>query len=90
MHTVELLEEALRAARALGYDVRQEWLAGAGGDCEIKGRKCLFVDLSSSVSDQLQLALDVLHRANAGRRLPLSEPLCRALLVHETRLGRAA
>ncbi|HVX10372.1 MAG TPA: hypothetical protein VHC22_04290 [Pirellulales bacterium] len=91
MHTVELLEEALRAAGALGYKVRQEWLAGGGGgECELKGRKHLFIDLSLSISDQLQVALDALDRANASRRLVLSDPLRRALVAYQTGLGRAA
>ncbi len=91
MHTVELLEEALRVAGALGYNVRQEWLAGAGGGaCEIKGRSQLFIDLSLSVSDQLQVALDALDRANASYRLVLSDPLRRALDAYQTKLGRAA
>ena len=28
MHTVELLQEAMEAARRLGYEVRQDWLGG--------------------------------------------------------------
>ena len=31
MHTVELLDEAVQAARRLGYEVRQDWLGGDGG-----------------------------------------------------------
>ncbi|HEX7450083.1 MAG TPA: hypothetical protein VF306_21160 [Pirellulales bacterium] len=62
MHTVELLEEALRAAEALGYQVRREWLGGVGGgNCEIKGRKHVFIDLSLSLPDQLQQALAALR-----------------------------
>jgi hypothetical protein len=50
----------------------------------------LFIDLSLSVSDQLQVALDALDRANASYRLVLSDPLRRQLVAYQTRLGRAA
>ena len=77
MHTVELLEEAIRAAEAVGYQVRQDWLEGAGGDCVIKGRKWLFLDLAQSVPERLQLVLAALRREEAARRVELSEPLRR-------------
>lgn len=80
MHTVELLEEAIRAAEALGYQVRQEWLEGAGGDCVIKGRKWLFLDLAQGVPERLQLVLTALSREDAGQRLELGEPLRRLLV----------
>ena len=52
MHTVELLAEALNLAGRLGYEVRQEWLAGnGGGACELKGRKILFLDLALGPAD---------------------------------------
>ena len=54
MHTVELLDEALDLAAQLGFAIRQEWLGGSGGGgCEIKGRKCLFLDLALSPLEQL-------------------------------------
>lgn len=79
MHTVELLEEAIRAAETLGYQVRQEWLEGAAGDCVIKGRKWLFLDLAQSVPERLQLVLAALIREEAARQIDLSEPLRRLL-----------
>jgi hypothetical protein len=91
MHTVELLEEAIQAAHALGYQVRQEWLGGAGGGgCEIKGRKHLFIDVSLSLPDQLQLALDVLRREGALGRLKLGSALRHVLLFEQERSARAA
>ncbi|HEV3340972.1 MAG TPA: hypothetical protein VG125_11465 [Pirellulales bacterium] len=84
MHSVELLEEAIRAAGAIGYGVRQEWLDGAGGgDCEIRGRKCLFLDLSQGVHERLQLVLRVLRREGAAERVKLTEPLARVLGVRQ-------
>ncbi|MGQ9575357.1 MAG: hypothetical protein ACUVUC_08565 [Thermoguttaceae bacterium] len=80
MHTVELLQEALHAAQRLGYQVRHEWLGGSGGGaCEIKGRKCLFLDLALGPDDQLQQVLDSLRREPPAALLGLSEPLRRAL-----------
>jgi hypothetical protein len=91
MHTVELLDEALRAAELLGYRVRQEWLSGAGGGaCEVKGRRHLFIDLSLSVPERLHLALDALEREQAASRLKLSEALRRLLLARQSETTRAA
>jgi hypothetical protein len=76
MHTVDLLQEALRAAQRLGYQVRHEWLGGNGGwDCEIKGRKWLFVDLALEPLDQLEQVLDTLRREGATTSFPVAEPL---------------
>lgn len=80
MHTVDLLEEALRAAEALGYHVRREWLGGVGGgSCEIKGRKQLFIDLSLSLPDQLQQALGALRLEPRTAQIEVSLPLRRQL-----------
>jgi hypothetical protein len=62
MHTVEMLAQALDAARRLGYRVRQEWLGGnGGGACELKGRRILFLDLALGPAEQLQQVLDALR-----------------------------
>ncbi len=68
MHTVELLDRALRAAEGLGYRVRQDWLDGPGAGCEIKGQKWLFLDLASSPLDQLDIVAGVLSRELSERR----------------------
>lgn len=57
MQTVELLDEALRTAESLGYTIRQDWLSGSGGACEIKGKCWLFIDLSLSPREQLDQVL---------------------------------
>jgi len=76
MHTVELLEEALSAAEQLGYRVRHEWLSGSGGgDCEINGRKWLFVDLALSPSEQLEVVINSLGRDARVPRLRVSQEL---------------
>ena len=47
MHTVEILGHCLDLARRMGYEIRQEWLAGnGGGGCIFRGRKILFLDLA--------------------------------------------
>ena len=62
MHTVDLLEQALDAAKTLGYRLRQEWLGGAGGGgCEIKGQKWIFLDLALSPADQLSQVAEALR-----------------------------
>ncbi len=76
MHTVELLEAALEAARDMGYVVREEWLAGAGGGrCLIKGRWHLFVDLQLSVRERLDQTLDVLATADEPTILKFPPPV---------------
>lgn len=66
MHTVAQLREALRTARQLGYEVRQEWLGGAGGGaCELRGRKILVLDLAMGPADQLHVVAEAL-RAERG------------------------
>jgi hypothetical protein len=63
MHTVEILDEALRVAGQFGYRVRQEWLGGnGGGGCEIRGRKWLFLDLAQGPEEQLEQVLAALRR----------------------------
>jgi hypothetical protein len=76
MHTVELLEQALDLIARLGYQIRQESLAGCGsGGCEVKGRKLFFLDLDLGPDEQLEQALDTLRREPAVQQLPMSSAL---------------
>jgi hypothetical protein len=77
MDTIDLLERALRAVEGLGYRIRQDWLEGQGGGCEIKGQKWLFLDLASAPAEQLHLVAEVLSREVAHRRLELEPQLRR-------------
>ena len=53
-NSVEQLEVLLELAKDMGYEVRYESLGGIGGGaCEYAGRKCLFVDLSLGILEQL-------------------------------------
>ena len=61
MHTVELLEAAVKLATELGFQVRQEWLDGGGGACELKGKRWLFIDLSLNTAEQLDQVLSALR-----------------------------
>ena len=85
MHTVELLDQALRLAERLGFIVRQEWLGGAGGGgCEIKGQKHFFVDLALSPAEQLDQVAQAIRTAQPIESLPLSPELRRALQLRKS------
>jgi hypothetical protein len=80
MHTVEVLEEALAAARRLGYHIRQEGLMGAGGGpCEFQGKRWIFLDLGQSPAEQLEEVLTAIgrdRRLNSLRISPALRKLC--------------
>ncbi len=72
MLTVEALEQALTAARRLGFQVRMEWLNGEGGGaCEIRGERWIFIDLAGSAAEQLATVLDALTQEAEVSVLPL-------------------
>ena len=76
MHTVELLEQAVTAARSIGYRVRQEWLGGGGGGvCEIAGQKWIFIDLALNATEQLDEVLEGLQADPAMQAVELPEQL---------------
>ena len=76
MHTVELLEEALGAARQLGYRIREEWLGGnGGGSCVLKGQKWLFVDLALDTAERLEQVTSALSTETAAAQLAMSDTL---------------
>jgi len=63
MHTVDLLNEAMRAAARLGYTIRKEWLDGVeSGVCEFGGKKWIFIDPALNHHEQLAQLLEVLQR----------------------------
>jgi len=75
MHTVELLQEALGAARRMGYEVRQDWLGGnGGGHCLVRGRKWILLDVAQTVEEQLDVVVDALRgEASAARSVQSPE-----------------
>jgi hypothetical protein len=80
MHTVELLQEALAAARGLGYEVRQDWLGGdGGGHCLVRGRKLLLLDIAQSTEEQLDIVVEALRGEPEAMRLVRSRELVELL-----------
>jgi hypothetical protein len=80
MHTVELLQEALQAARGLGYDVRQDWLGGdGGGHCLVRGRRLLLLDVAQTPEEQLDVVADALLGEEAFKSLRISRKLAERL-----------
>ena len=64
MHTVELLDQAIRLATDCGFVVRQDWFGGASaGACEYRGRRWIFIDLALSPAEQLSQVVDALRNA---------------------------
>ena len=85
MHTVDLLEEALRVAEKAGYRVREEWLGGmGGGGCEIRGRKWLFLNLGLGPAEQLDQVLDTLRGDTAVLSFPMPDQLRGLLRVRKS------
>ena len=86
MDSVRLLEEAIDAARRLGFQIREESLAGSGGGaCRIRGQKCLFLDLGLAPRERLQQVLSAIRSDPDSGRLAVSLALARVL-----RLPKAA
>jgi hypothetical protein len=82
MHTVELLQEAVEAARRLGYEVRQDWLGGdGGGHCIVRGRKWLLLDVAQSADEQLDVVADALRGESGASRHVKSSELAKRLHV---------
>jgi hypothetical protein len=82
MHTVELLQEAVDAARRLGYEVRQDWLGGdGGGHCLLRGRKWLLLDIAQSADEQLDVVADALRCEVGTTKLVKSRELADRLDV---------
>jgi hypothetical protein len=85
MHTVEILRHCLDLAGRLGYEIRQEWLAGNGGGCCIlRGRKILFLDLALSPAEQLDQVLDALRHDAEAPRHPMPPEVHDLLVVRKS------
>jgi hypothetical protein len=80
MHTVELLQEAIEAARRLGYEVRQDWIGGdGGGHCIVRGRKWLLLDVAQTAEEQLTVVADALRGESGAARVVKSRELAQRL-----------
>jgi hypothetical protein len=85
MNTVEALEQACELLRQLGYQIREESLAGSGGGgCEIHGRKTFFLDLDLGPDEQLDQVLETLHNEPKTTELPMSAGLRKLLTTGKT------
>lgn len=84
MHTVDLLEQAIAAADALGYRIRSEWLGGSGGGlCHIRGQRWIFIDLALGPVDQFHQVAEALREDPAISNLRMSDQLRRALQIRK-------
>jgi hypothetical protein len=81
VHCVDLLKMSLDCAAQLGYRLHEDALGGrAGGVCELKGRKWLFLDPSQTPRERLQVVIDALARDAAIETRELPAPLARAIV----------
>jgi hypothetical protein len=82
MHTVELLQEALEAARRLGFEVRQDWLGGnGGGHCLVRGRKLILLDLAQTADERLSVLAEALRGETGAASAVKSPELAKRLHV---------
>jgi hypothetical protein len=80
MHTVELIDEAIRIAMACGFSVRQEWLGGAmAGACQFKGRRWVFVDLALTPGEQLEQLVSAIAAEPQVAEIAVSQQMQRML-----------
>jgi hypothetical protein len=80
MHTVELLHEAVEAARRLGFEVRHDWLGGnGGGHCLVRGRKWVLLDLAQTADEQLHVLTEALRGETGAERAVNSPELAERL-----------
>lgn len=84
MHTVDLLREAVEAARRIGYEVRQDWLGGdGGGHCIVRGRKWLLLDLAGSADEQLSVVAQALRDEAGASHITASPELASRLNLRQ-------
>jgi hypothetical protein len=80
MDSVELLEEALNAAREIGFEIREEWFGGSGGGaCVVRGRKLLFLDLNLGPRQRLDQVLWALRSDSQTAEIVMTTTLRRAV-----------
>jgi len=79
MNTIDLFEESLQIARALGYQIRQEWLDGSGGACQFGGQRWIFIDLSLATTEQLDQLVTALSDDVRIEQIATSPALSRLL-----------
>jgi len=84
MHTVEILEEAEQAAAAGGISIREDWLGGEGGVCELRGKIVAFVSPAQSPAERLEVLVQALRLVKPTRPLLLSVGLSTLVNARKT------
>lgn len=84
MHTVDLLNEAIAVAHTAGIQIREDWLGGDGGVCELRGRLVVFLDANQNSGERLSLVLEALQRSPSLPRISCSPHLRRLLQVRRS------
>lgn len=82
MNAAGLLAEAIELARKLDFQIREEFLEGAGGGhCEFAGKKWLLLDVTQSPREQLDDVADALRSEPTVERQSISPPLAGVLFT---------
>ena len=64
---ISRLNRFIEQARKMGYEIRQEMLDGQGAAvCQVKGKPCLFLDLSSGPAEQLEAIKNTLSDSKSN------------------------
>ena len=85
MHTADLLEEALKMAKTLGFNIRHEWLDGSGGGgCEIRGERWIFIDLALGTAEQLAQVTEAISQDAQASTLPIQPELGKQLKLRKS------
>ncbi|HEX3870005.1 MAG TPA: hypothetical protein VHV77_06195 [Pirellulales bacterium] len=74
-----MLEHAVDAARRLGFKVREDWLGGSFGVCELRGNRWIFLDMAQSPTDRLQAVIDAIRTEPGLHRMTIVPQLSRLL-----------
>lgn len=67
MSAVDSVRDLVDLARKLGYEIREEWLGGAGCSlCELRGKPVVFIDAACSAQEQAEQLREALrHRSHS-------------------------
>jgi hypothetical protein len=80
MRAATLLAEAIELARQCDFQIREEYLEGAGGGhCAFGGKKWLLLDATQSIDEQLSDVADALRSEAGVWRHTVSAPLAAVL-----------
>lgn len=68
MSAVNSFRDLVELAKKLGYEIREEWLGGAGCSvCELRGKPFVFIDAACSAQEQAEQLREALrHRPDSA------------------------